>query len=372
MHRQRLVKPDGRRLLLYGTEPLEGVSAAPQPKGDPPHGGSHLRWHPLRGEWVAYASLRQDRTFLPPAGWDPLSPTQAGGEPTELPAGGWHVAVFENRFPSLAPTSRDAPHTIVDTAPGYGTCEVVVYTQRPNGSLADLDPSDLELLIEVWADRIEDLGADESIQYVMPFENRGVEVGATLQHPHGQVYAYPFVPPIPARELVEQRAYHDVHGRGLLEDLVDAELREDRRVLFGTATMAAFVPAFARYPYEVWIAPRAPVPALVELDARQRADLARALRDVIRRYDAVRGSPFPYVMVIHQRPTDGNPHPEAHVHFEFYPQYRSAERLKFLAGTEIGAGMFTNDALPEQKAAELMAHAPAVREWLPLPAAVSR
>jgi len=361
MHRQRLKKSDGRQLLLYSTEPLDGITEAPQPAGEQVHANSHLRWHPLRAEWVAYAQHRQERTFLPPAGWDPLAPTRPGHEPTELPAGSWHVAVFENRFPSLDRNAQQAPESIVQTAPGYGECEVVVYTQAPTGGLADLAPDDLELLIEVWADRIEELGARDGIEYVMPFENRGVEVGATLQHPHGQIYAYPFVPPIPARELAEQLAYHETHGRGLLEDLIEAEMVENSRVLFATDTIAAFVPAFARYPYEVWIAPRAPVPALSELDSRQRADLGCALRDVLRRYDAVRGAPFPYVMVIHQRPTDGAPHPEAHVHFEFYPQYRSPERLKFLAGTEIGAGMFTNDALPEAKAAELLAHDPATQ-----------
>lgn len=359
LQRRRLVKPDGRSVWLYAAEPkLDDVgegTAAPEPKGGPVTATPELRWHPYRAEWVDYAANRQERTFLPPAGYDPLAPTVPGMEPTELPAGSWEVAVFENRFPSLAAGAPEPAATLVPTRPGRGACEVVVYTQSADGSLGDLDPARVELLIEVWADRTRELGSRPGIEYVMPFENRGVEVGATLQHPHGQIYAYPFVPPIPARELEQERRHREETGRGLLETHLEAERADGRRMLFDEEGVVAFVPVFARYPYEVWIAPRAPVPALPDLDAVLRGALARALRAVVRGYDALRGRPFPYVMVFHQAPTDGKPHDDAHLHIEFYPPYRTPERLKYLAGTEIGAGMFTNDALPEAKAAELRA-----------------
>jgi UDPglucose--hexose-1-phosphate uridylyltransferase len=230
---------------------------------------------------------------------------------------------------------------------------MVVYTQEPSGGIGDLDQDDVELLIEVWAHRTLELGAIDGIRYVMPFENRGPEVGATLQHPHGQIFAYPFVPPIPARELEEQRRYLDAHGRGMLEDHLAAEIRDRERIVWANRSAVAFVPAFGRYPYEVWVAPIDPVPSLMELTAEQRTDVAQALQQTVQRYDALRGTPFPYVMVIHQAPTDGLQHPEAHLHFEFYPPYRSLDRLKYPAGTELGAGMFINDASPEAKAAEL-------------------
>ncbi|HEV8480655.1 MAG TPA: galactose-1-phosphate uridylyltransferase [Candidatus Eisenbacteria bacterium] len=354
-YKLEMKKPDGRALILYGDEPFPEGMSAPQPPGPPVRAHTQLRWHPFRGEWVAYASHRQERTFLPPPGWDPLGPTEPGGEPTELPSGAWKIAVFENRFPSLAPEAPAPDPTIVETRPGTGVCEVVVYTPNAVGSLGELPLARLELLLEVWADRTQALGAREHIAYVMPFENRGAEVGATLAHPHGQIYAYPFVPPIPARELEEQAEHFAKHGRGLLEDHLQAELREGKRVLWQGEEALSFVPAFARYPYEAWVAPLAPAPSLSALTGPQRHDLAVALRDLVLRYDAVRHAPFPYVMVVHQAPTDGTPHPEAHVHFEFYPLYRSPERLKYLAGTEIGAGMFTNDSLPEAKAAELQA-----------------
>ncbi len=357
MVKHRLRKPDGRALLLYGDEPFPEGLVAPQPEGSPVEARSQLRWHPFRSEWVAYASHRQDRTFLPPADWDPLAPG-APGQPTELPDVAWTIAVFENRFPALELRAPAPEPNIVVTEPGVGVCEVVVYTRARTGSLADLPLPHVEMLLDVWADRTGELGENPRIQYVMPFENRGAEVGATLHHPHGQIYAYPFVPPIPARALEAEKRHLERHGSPLLADHLRAELEDRRRVVWCGHAAASFVPAFARYPYEVWVAPIEPVERLADLTAAQRHDLAFALQDLVRRYDAIREAPFPYVMVLHQAPTDGAPHPETHVRFEFYPQYRSPERLKYLAGTEIGAGMFTNDALPEAKAAELQALLP--------------
>jgi UDPglucose--hexose-1-phosphate uridylyltransferase len=231
----------------------------------------------------------------------------------------------------------------------------VVFTQDPNSSLGALPLWHLELLLEVWADRYRELGEREDIDYVMPFENRGVEVGVTLHHPHGQIYAYPFIPPVPARELEMQRAHLTEHGSGLLDDLIRKELEDGRRMLYTGERAVAWMPAFARYSYEVWIAPRRPAGSVADLDAAERADFARALKTVLLKYDQLWGKPFPYIMVFHQAPTDGKPHPEAHLHIEFYPAYRMPGRLKYLAGSEIGAGVFTADTLPEEKVKELQA-----------------
>lgn len=353
IHKRSLSKPDGRPLHLYAREPLP-----PDIVATGPHGGaaaSHLRWHPLRGEWVVYATHRQARTFLPPAEFDPLRPTSDPAHPTEVPAGPWEVAVFENLFPALSLRAGEAPRTLVDTAPGVGVCEVVVFTQDPAGSLGALPIDRIALILEVWADRYSQLGARPEIAYVFPFENRGVEVGVTLHHPHGQIYAYPFIPPQPARELEQQRVYLQRHGRGLLTDLIAQEVAEDTRTLYVGEHAVAFVPVCARYAYEVWIAPRQPLPSFAALGPEARADLARALKTVLLKYDAMWRRPFPYLLVCKQAPTDGAPHPEAHLHIELYPPYRMPGRLKYLAGTEIGAGVFTADTLPEDKAAELRA-----------------
>jgi UDPglucose--hexose-1-phosphate uridylyltransferase len=356
MHKRRLTKPDGRALLLYGREPIPADLVAPSAgvagSGSP---DAHLRWHPLRGEWVAYAVHRQNRTFLPPEEYNPLAVTTDPAAPTEVPAGAWDVAVFENLFPALTLAAHDPPALSVPTGPGKGVCEVIVFTQDPASSLGRLPLWHIELLIDVWADRYTELGAVPGVQYVYPFENRGVEVGVTLHHPHGQLYAYPFVPPVAMRELAEQQKYYAQHGRGLLEDFVAREVNERVRLVYDGDDVAAFMPICARYSYEVWIAPKRPAQSFPALTRAERHDFARALKTVLLKFDGLWERPFPYILAFHQAPTDGADHPEAHLHAEFYPAYRMPERLKYLAGSEIGAGVFTADSLPERTVEELRA-----------------
>jgi UDPglucose--hexose-1-phosphate uridylyltransferase len=355
MHKSSLIKPDGRRLWLYAREPIPADLSAPSPNPEPLQRHAHMRWHPLRGEWIAYASHRQNRTFLPPPEFNPLAPTVDPAMPTELPSGRYDVAVFENLFPSLVQSATPPPDAIVPTRPSGGSAEVVVFTQDPHTSLGRLPLAHIELIVDVWADRYAELGARDDVQYVFIFENRGVEVGVTLSHPHGQIYAYPFVPPIPQREIEQEQAYFAHTGRTLLADHVASELKEGSRVLYAGDSIAAFVPAFARYSYEVWIAPRAATPSIADLDRSARADLARAFKTILLKYDGLWSQSFPYIMSCHQAPTDGTAHPASHLHFEFYPAYRMRGRLKYLAGSEIGAGVFTADTLPEQTAADLRA-----------------
>jgi UDPglucose--hexose-1-phosphate uridylyltransferase len=353
MHKLVLTKPDGRLLILYSSHLISRDIQPVSPTAGRIVQNPYFRWHPLRGEWVDYASYRQDRTFLPPAEYNPLAPTKDPAHPTELPQGDYDVAVFENLFPSLMATAENPPRFFVDTLPAKGTCEVVVFTQDPSTSLGALPLRQIDLVLQVWTDRYREIGSRDSIQYVMPFENRGVEVGVTLHHPHGQIYAYPFIPPIVERELQQQQIYFEKNGRTLIQDHVQAELQDGDRILYAGRSVAAFVPVCARYPYEVWIAPVSARSSLTELNEEERVDFARALKTVLLKYDGLWKRPFPYVMVFHQAPTDGREHPESHFHVEFYPPHRSEKKLKYLAGTEIGAGMFISDTLPEEKAAEL-------------------
>lgn len=355
LHRRCLHKPDGRALWLYGRRPLDGELVAPVPDPAPFAPDPHLRWHPLRGEWVVCSGRRQHRTFLPPASHDPLAPTVDPAAPTELPAGPWDVAVFENRFPALWHGASAAPSSIVETMPAQGACEVVVYTQQADTALSRLPLSHVELLVEVWADRTRELGARDDVDYVFPFENRGVEVGVTLHHPHGQIYAYPFVPPLAARMQEQQRACLLRSGTNLLEQHIAAELADGRRILHVDADAVAFVPACARYAYEIWVAPRRATARFDGLTPRQVRAFARALKLSLAKLDGLWGTPMPYVLVLYQAPTDGKPHPEAGLHAQIYPAYRMRGRLKYLAGSEIGAGTFTADTLPEDTAAELAA-----------------
>ena len=355
MHSKELTKPDGRQLTLYSNRPIPDGIVAPSPFPDPMHANPHLRWHPLRGEWVTYAGFRQNRTFLPPPEYNPLAVTKDPANPTELPEGDYEIAVFDNRFPSLALESHDPPHLTVPTAPANGHCEVVVFTQDPTTALVHLPLSRIELLLQVWGDRTRRIGARDNIEYVLPFENRGAEVGVTLHHPHGQIYSYPFVPQVPARMLAQERDYYLEHGTSLLCDMVKNEAADGRRVLFQDEHAIAFVPACARYPYEVWVMPTEHCQDFASLTDEQRASLARCLKTVLLKFETMWNRPFPYLMAWYQAPTDGMAHPETQLHAQFYPPYRSRDRLKYLAGTEIGAGMFAMDVLPENTAAELQA-----------------
>jgi UDPglucose--hexose-1-phosphate uridylyltransferase len=355
MHKRALRKPDGRALLLYARHPLHGTFEAPTVSLAPHAPNPHLRWHPLRAEWVAYATHRQHRTFLPPPDYNPLAVSSSTVHPTEVPAGPWDVAVFENLFPTFAMTAHAAPSLPVSTAAARGVCEVVVFTQDPAATLGTLPLWHLELLLEVWGDRYEQLGALAEIEYVYAFENRGVEVGVTLSHPHGQIYAYPFVPPVPARALEQERAHYERSGSGLIEDMVAREVVERIRLIYEGPSVAAFTPICARYSYEVWVAPRRRAGSFAALTTNERRDFARALKTVLMKFDGMWHKPFPYILAFHQAPTDGKPHPEAHLHAEFYPAYRMPGRLKYLAGSEIGAGLFTADTAPEETVKELQA-----------------
>jgi UDPglucose--hexose-1-phosphate uridylyltransferase len=353
MHFKELIKPDGRHLTLYSNNPIADGMVAPSPFADPQNANPHLRWHPLRGEWVTYAAFRQNRTYQPPPQYNPLAVTSDPAHPTELPAGDYEIAVFDNRFPSLSLESHDPPVSTVPTAPANGHCEVVVFTQDPLSSLVKLPLSRIELLLQVWGDRTERIGGKHNIHYVLPFENRGSEVGVTLHHPHGQIYAYPFVPAVPARMLAQEREYYLQHGSSLLCDMARDEAADGQRVLYHGEHAIAFVPPCARYPYEVWVMPTAPCKDFAALTPPQREDLARALKTVLLKYEHLWDRPFPYLMTWYQAPTDGAEHPETQLHAEFFPPYRTKDRLKYLAGTEIGAGMFAMDVLPETTAGHL-------------------
>ncbi len=351
--RQSLIKPDGRDLTLYSRHPIATNLVATTPSKEPITGEPHLRWHPLREEWVAYATHRQNRTFLPPKEYNPLAPTTSPEFPTELPAGDYDIAVFTNLFASLTQTATQAPELSVPTRPGKGHCEVVVFTQDAESCLAALPLSQIELLLEVWADRHREIAKKPDIRYIMPFENRGVEVGVTLHHPHGQIYAYPFIPPAQKNLLHSQGVYFQKHGHTLLANLIQNELAEKSRILIEGPMSVGFIPIFARYPYETWIVPKRAVTGLHDMNWAERQDLARTLKTVLMKFDALWGRPFPYLMILNTAPVDGEDHPEWHFHITLSPAYRSRDKLKFLAGTELGAGMFVNDSLPEEKAAEL-------------------
>jgi UDPglucose--hexose-1-phosphate uridylyltransferase len=325
---------------------------------------SELRWHPLLGEWVATATHRQERTFLPPADFCPLCPTKPGGFPTEIPEPDYDIVVFENRFPSL---KSDPPAPAVEATelypvrPGQGVCEVVVYTPHHSSTLASEPVEQIYKLVRVWSDRFRALSALPFVDYVFIFENKGEAIGVTLHHPHGQIYAYPFVPPRVQKELEQSHAHFHETGRCLICDIMTEERRDGRRVVATNASFIAYIPFFARYPYEVHISAARHLQALTDMEEGEQRDLAAILKAVIAAYDKLFNLSFPYMMVLHGRPSDGDDYDYYHFHIEFYPPLRTATKLKYLAGSETGAGVFINDTLAEEKAAELRAHVEPVR-----------
>jgi UDPglucose--hexose-1-phosphate uridylyltransferase len=322
---------------------------------------SELRWNPLLGEWVATATHRQDRTFLPPKDFCPLCPTRPGGFPTEVPEPTYDIVVFENRFPTLLSEPPDPAVAPTDLSPvqrSAGACEVVVYSADHGTSLAREPVARIHKLLQVWGDRYRELGAREYVKYVYIFENKGEEIGVTLHHPHGQIYAYPFIPPIIQRELDRSAAHQARTGGCLLCDIGEEERHAQRRLVAQNDGFSAYIPFFARWPYEVHISSRRHVTDLDGFTPAESRELAAILKSVLAGYDALFDRPFPYVMALHQRPTDGGDYRHYHFHVEFYPPLRTATKLKYLAGSEAGAGLFINDTLPEEKAAELRAKCP--------------
>jgi UDPglucose--hexose-1-phosphate uridylyltransferase len=319
---------------------------------------NQLRWDPTLREWVAYATHRQDRTFLPPAEYCPLDPTKPGGFPTEVPRESYDIVVFENRWPSFAP---DAPEPeeggspLTPTAPGRGICEVVLYSDDRYATLAGMSETRIRNLVEVWADRYGELGSVDFVEYVFIFENKGEAIGVTLHHPHGQIYAYPFIPPRPKKELEAATEYRSENEHRCLHcDLLSQEHEDGRRLVAKGEHFTAFVPFYAHFPYEAHVYARRCAPSIADLSGEERRDLARVLKRLLVGYDRLFGFSLPYMMVMHQAPTDGgNYEGVAHFHIEFYPPNRTADKLKYLAGSETGAGAYVMDALPEQTAGRL-------------------
>jgi UDPglucose--hexose-1-phosphate uridylyltransferase len=296
---------------------------------------TELRWHPLLREWVTVAPARQDRTYQPAQNECPLCPTRAGSATTEIPKTDYHIAVFENRFASYEK--------------GQGRCEVVCYTSHHASSLGAQSIDHIRDLVEVWQDRFLELSALPEVKYVYIFENRGAEIGVTLSHPHGQIYAYPFVPPRIEREVESFEQHANETERCLYCDLLASE-SGGPRVVLSTGGWTAFVPAFARWPYEVHLAPERHIRTLLELSNCEANGFADALKELLQRYDRLFKKPLAYVMAMHGAPSGDAPF---HLHLEFYPPNRTAQKLKYLAGSESGAGAFIVDARPEHTAAEL-------------------
>jgi UDPglucose--hexose-1-phosphate uridylyltransferase len=327
------------------------------------------RWHPLREEWVIVAAHRQDRPWIGQevragAGAVPtyvadcyLCPGNARVSGARNPPYD-HTFVFDNDHPSvgpLAPHDLQPPPGIYRNRPATGIARVVCYSPRHDLTLAELAPGEVDRLLEVWQEQYRDLGSRPDIAHVLVFENKGEVVGVSNPHPHCQIYATNFVFKTIETEAAAGERHRRETGRVLFQDVLAAERADGRRIVAENDGAIAFLPYFARYAYEVYVAPKATHPSLAALSAAERRDLAGVLQEVAIRYDNVWKMPFPYVMALHQAPTAGGPHDGFHFHIELHPPLRKPNLLKYLAGPEIGGGNFLSDTAPEAKAAELRA-----------------
>ena len=294
----RTTLSDGRELLYFDDEPdyvsgektrkLTDERTIPQAITE-----SELRRDPLTGEWNCYAAHRMNRTFMPPANENPLAPTIPGQLPTEVPASDYDVVVFENRFPSLS-LHMEVPEdfaTAVDGAaifprkPALARCEVVCFTPNVADSFRDLSFTRARTVIEAWAHRSAELSQIDGVRLVFPFENRGKEIGVTLQHPHGQIYSYPYLPPRAAAIVAQAKAHREATGRDVFDDILSAEVKSGRRILHRGEFFTAFVPAAAKWPVEVMVMANRAVGDFSELTSAEKDELAQVYLDMLRRID---------------------------------------------------------------------------------------
>jgi UDPglucose--hexose-1-phosphate uridylyltransferase len=325
---------DGREIHYYDERdtPREAVDSRDLPPRDP---ASEIRRDPLTGEWVALAAHRQTRTYKPPADLCPLCPSTPG-RPTEVPESAYEVAVFENRFPSFSG--------------GRGRCEVMCFTSDHRTSFGELSPERVRLIVDVWADRTEALSALPGVAQVYPFENRGDEIGVTLGHPHGQIYAYPFITPRTEKMLAVAAAA----GGPIMGEVLAAERASGTRVVAESAHWTAFVPEAARWPVEVHLVPHRHVPDLPALTPEEREDFSRLYLKVLGRLDGLYDRELPYIAAWHQAPVSEG-RDLAWLHLQVFSILRSADKLKYLAGSESGMAVWINDVTPESLADRLRA-----------------
>jgi UDPglucose--hexose-1-phosphate uridylyltransferase len=345
---------DGRELIYFDEQPGRVRSRPDTRDIDPIQSASQIRHDPLVDQWVVIAGHRQARTHLPSLADCPLCPSRPG-HPTEIPDDDYDVAVFENRFPSLATAPPDLstePRPDHDSPfverPGVGRCEVVCFTSDHDSSFAQLTPARVATVLQAWTDRTRELSKLPDVEHIFAFENRGEEIGVTLGHPHGQIYAYPFVPPRALRMVAVAERYGGcLHCAALI-----AEKDAGLRVVAESSRWLAFVPYAARWPFEVHLYPRRHVPDLTELDDAERADFPRVYLDVLQRFDAVFGTQMPYIAGWQQAPVrQGREH--AHLFMQVFSIRRAPGKLKYLAGSESAMDVFINDIAPEQ-AAEML------------------
>lgn len=298
------------------------------------------------------AAKRQNRPQLP-KDWCPFCPGSG-----RVPAH-YETLIYPNDFAALSSSYEPfSPEPgLFKTTGAQGSCDVVIYHQDHNLTPSQMTQEHWRLVLDAWVTRTAELNANPLIECVYIFENTGEAIGVTMPHPHGQIYAFPFTPPLLQRELAAAREHFEATGQNLFQHVAAEERKDGRRVVTETANFLAFVPFAARWPGEMQIYPRRDVRQLSDLTEAEKTELAGLVKLVRMKYDNLFGFPMPLMMLVRQQPARGE-HPYFLLHIEFFPIQRSATKIKFLAGVESGSGTFLNDTVAEERAEQLRAAAP--------------
>lgn len=310
---------------------------------------AELRWHPLLNDWVMIASHRQARPQMP-KDWCPFCPG-SGKVPDEF-----EVFEYDNDFPALSytpPAPDDVATNFFQVAPAYGKCEVILYSSGHTVTVPELSDVHMEKLVNLWCERFSVLSSNPKIKYVFIFENRGDVVGVTMPHPHGQIYAYPFLPKKLALEHENSKQYMIENLKCLFCDMLENEIKEDKRIIFRNEHFTVFLPFYTEYPYGVYIMSNEHKQYITEFTQEQRKALAITTRDTAGTLDHLFDYPFPYMMCMHNAPVNSGAVENFHFHIEFFPPMRSADKQKFNASSETGAWAHCNPTCPEDAAEEL-------------------
>jgi len=311
---------------------------------------AELRWHPFIKDWVMIASHRQNRPQMP-KDWCPFCPG-SGKVPDN-----YDVLKYDNDFPALMQNPPDpdpVSNEFFKTEKAYGKCEVILYSPEHTVTLPELTVDHVEKLVELWTQRFIELSKDEKIKYVFIFENRGEVVGVTMPHPHGQIYGYSFIPKKIELELEASKEHYGKYNECLMCRFLKEEQKFGKRIVFENEDFSVVLPFFVEYPYGVYIISKTHKQNLAQMNAREKRNLAKTVRDTVGMLDSLFDMPFPYMMCMHQNPVNSeNTDDYYHFHIEFFPPMRSKEKQKFNASSETGVWAHCNPTAPEEKAEEL-------------------
>ena len=338
---------DGRQIFYYDRESIARSAVDSRPFEPRPLPGD-MREDILTGEWIAMAAHRQARAFLPPKEFCPLCPTKTDFG-TEIADSAFEVVVFENRSPSFAAPSDQLPPEIIQAT---GRCEVVVFSDQHDGSFGSLDLAQMRTVLEAWIDRTREISKLPYVEQIFVFENRGEEVGVTLNHPHGQIYSYPFITPRTAKMLQVAQEHFDKTKTPVLTSIINREIKNEVRIIAQNEHWIAYVPFAARYPFEIHVAPKVFVPDLAELSDTVADAFPEVAKEVLLRLDGVFGIPMAYIAGWHQAPIRVG-RDVLGLHWQITSIRRAPGKLKYLAGSEAAMGAFIMDMKPEQSAQQL-------------------